>query len=139
MVGLLRVPEGSDDGQRVSAAVEFLTGQFTDVERGFAQIDRRFSEVGSRFEEIDRRFTALERRSEEQFREILGHFDELYRRLGRLESEYFAIVQTLRRIETLVGSEQAQRAVLQQSVVELRRQIADLQVRLDAVEDRLQG
>jgi chromosome segregation ATPase len=112
--------------------VEYLTPQF-------AEIDRRFAEIDHRFGEIDRRFTALERRSEEQFREVLGHFDELYRRLERLESEYFAIVQTLRRIETLVGSERAQREALGQSVVELRRQIADLQARLDAVEARLQG
>jgi chromosome segregation ATPase len=95
--------------------------------------------VDGRFTGIEARLAAIERRSEEQFREILGHFDELYRRLGRLESEYFAIVQTLRRIEALVGSEQARRAVLEQGVVELRRQIADLQTRLDAVEARLQG
>jgi predicted nuclease with TOPRIM domain len=95
--------------------------------------------LGARFAEIDRRFAEIDRRSEEQFREILGHFDELYRRLERLEAEYFAIVQTLRRIETLVASEQAQRAVLEQSVDQLRRQIADLQARLDAVEARLQS
>jgi chromosome segregation ATPase len=93
----------------------------------------------AQFTEIDRRFTALERRSEEQFREILGHFDELYRRLERLEAEYFAIVQALRRIETLVGSEQAQREAIGQSVDQLRRQIANLQARLDAVEARLQN
>jgi chromosome segregation ATPase len=112
--------------------VEFLSTQF-------AELDRRFAEVDNRFAEVDRRFTAQERRSEEQFREILGHFDELYRRLERLEAEYFAIVQTLRRIETLVGSEQAQREAIGQSVDQLRRQIADLQTRLDAVEARLQG
>ncbi len=94
--------------------------------------------LGTQFAEIDQRFTALERRSEEQFREILGHFDELYRRLERLEAEYFAIVQTLRRVETLAGSEQAQREAIGQSVDQLRRQIADLQARLDAVEARLQ-
>jgi chromosome segregation ATPase len=112
--------------------VDFLTTQF-------AEVDRRFAAVGSRFDEMDRRFASMERRSEEQFREILGHFDELYRRLERLESEYFAIVQTLRRIETLVGSERAQREAIGQSVDQLRRQIADLQARLDAVEARLQG
>jgi predicted nuclease with TOPRIM domain len=85
------------------------------------------------------RFAAFERRSEEHFQEILGHFDELYRRLERLEAEYFAIVQTLRRIETVSGSEQAQRAALERSVAELRRHIADLQGRLDAVEARLRG
>ena len=117
--------------------VEFLGTQFTEIDRRFTEIDRRFAEVGSRFDEMDRRWT-LER-SEEQFREILGHFDELYRRLERLEAEYFAIVQTLRRIETLAGSERAQREAIGQSVEQLRRQIADLQARLDAVEARLQG
>jgi chromosome segregation ATPase len=112
--------------------VEFLSTQFT-------EIDRRFTEVGHRFTALEGRFTEFERRSEEQFREILGHFDELYRRLERLEAEYFAIVQALRRLETLVGSEQAQREALGQSVEQLRRQIADLQARLDAVEARLQG
>jgi chromosome segregation ATPase len=105
--------------------VEFLGARFAEVERRFTDVDRLFSDI--------------DRRSEERFREILGHFDELYRRLERLEAEYFAIVQALRRIETLVGSEQAQREALGQSVDQLRRQIADLQARLDAVEARLQG
>ena len=111
--------------------IEFLGARF-------AEIDRRFPVIDDRFTTIDRRLTEMSRRSEEQFREILGHFDELYRRLERLEAEYFAIVQALRRIETLVASEQAQREALGQSVDELRRQIADLQARLDAVEARLE-
>ena len=126
--------------------VEFLGGQFAQIEARFEQVDGRFAEIDRRFGEVDRRFTELDRRietldtrQEERFREILGHFSELYRRLERLEAEYFAIVQTLRRIETLVGSEQAQREVLGQSVDQLRRLVADLQVRLDAVEARLQG
>ena len=133
--------------------VEFLSARFAEIDRRFTDIDHRFmeiggqfteigsrfTEIGSRFTETDRRIDRLAVRQEEQFREILAHFDELYRRLERLESEYFAIVQTLRRIETLIGSEQAQREVLGQSVDYLRRQIADLQARLDAVEARLQG
>jgi chromosome segregation ATPase len=99
----------------------------------------RFAEVDRRFAEVDRRIDGLAVRQEEGFREILGHFDELYRRLERLEAEYFAIVQSLRRIETLIGSEQAQRAVLEQSVAELRGQVAGLQARLDAVEARLRA
>ncbi|HEY7139614.1 MAG TPA: hypothetical protein VIE44_05935 [Methylomirabilota bacterium] len=102
-------------------------------------LSARFAEIDRRFTETDRRIDSLAVRQEEQFREILTHFDELYRRLERLEAEYFAIVQTLRRIETLVGSERAQREALGQSVDQLRRQIADLQTRLDAVEARLQG
>jgi len=93
--------------------------------------------LGTQFAEVDRRFSEVDRRAEERFRETLGHFDALYRRLERLEAEYFAIVQTLRRIETLLGTEQAQRAVLERSVTELRSQIVELQARLDAVEARL--
>jgi chromosome segregation ATPase len=119
--------------------VEFLTRQFAEIDRRFSAMDHRFIEVGHRFTALEDRFRESERRSGEQFREILGHFDELYRRLERLEAEYFAIVQTLRRIETLVGSEQAQREALGQSVDQLRRQIAELQARLDAVEARLRG
>lgn len=110
--------------------VEFLSGQFTEIERRFSEIDRRFTEV-------DRRVDSLAARQEEQFREILAHFDELYRRLERLEAEYFAIVQTLRRIETLVAGERVQREALAQSVEQLRSLIVELQARLDAVEARL--
>ena len=37
--------------------------------------------LSTQFAEIDRRFVEIDRRAEERFREILGHFDELYRRL----------------------------------------------------------
>jgi predicted nuclease with TOPRIM domain len=93
--------------------------------------------LGTQFAEVDRRFSEVDRRAEERFRETLGHFDALYRRLERLEAEYFAIVQTLRRIETLVAGERVQRETLGQSVEQLRQQIAELQARLDAVEARL--
>jgi archaellum component FlaC len=140
--------------------VEFLSGQFTQIDARFDQIDARFDqmdarldrmdarfagidrsfgEVDRRFADVDRRIEALETRQEERFREILGHFGELYRRLERLEAEYFAIVQTLRRIETLVAGERVQRETLAQSVDDLRRQVAELQSRIDAVEARLQG
>jgi chromosome segregation ATPase len=119
--------------------VEFLGERFAEVDGRFAEIDRRFSEIDRRFGDIDHRLAEADRRRDEQFREVLAHFDELYRRLERLESEYFAIVQTLRRIEALVGSERAHREALAQSVDQLRRQLADLQARLDAVEARLRG
>ena len=110
--------------------------QWTRFDR-IAEIDGRFVEVDRRFAEIDRRLDTLETREEQRFRELLGHFDELYRRLERLEAEYFAIVQTLRRIETLVAGERVQRETLGQSVEQLRSQIAELQARLEAVEARL--
>lgn len=61
--------------------VEFLGQRFAEIDLRFAQVDRRFGEVDRRFGEIDQRLTTLEERSEQQFREILGHFDQLYRGL----------------------------------------------------------
>ena len=40
--------------------------------------------LGPRFEAIDRRFEAIDRRFDELRAEILGHFDETYRRLEHL-------------------------------------------------------
>jgi len=39
------------------------------------------------FTEIDRRFDQIEGQIADLRRELLGHFDELYRRLERLEQE----------------------------------------------------
>jgi predicted nucleic acid-binding Zn-ribbon protein len=68
---------------------------------------------------------------------MLGHFDELYRRLERLEQEYQAITQGLRRIEALLVDEVTRREILERGVHELRRQVADLQARIDEIERRI--
>ena len=87
--------------------------------------------LGRQFEAIDRRFDAVDERFREMRGEMLGHFDELYRRLERLEQEYQLIVHALRRIE---GSQED----LERNVAELREQVALIQVRLDALEQRIQ-
>jgi hypothetical protein len=43
--------------------------------------------LGRQFTEIDRRFDQVNGQIAELRREMLGHFDELYRRLERLEQE----------------------------------------------------
>jgi len=130
--------------------VDFLGRQFAEVDRRFEAMDQRFDVMDQRFEAVDRRFGVLDQRFEvltthvdgrlrELQADILGHFDELYRRLERLEAEYFAIVQTLRRIETLVADEQVQRRVLTESVTRLRADLTVLQARVDGLEERLRG
>jgi hypothetical protein len=47
-------------------------------------LGRQFTEIDHRFDEVDLRFTELRQ-------EMLGHFDEIYRRFERLEHEYHAI------------------------------------------------
>ena len=79
--------------------VAFLTQQFTGVDHRFIEIDRRFTGVDHRFIEMGRRFAEADRRADETRQEMLDHCDEVYRRFDRLEQEYQAITQALRRIE----------------------------------------
>lgn len=53
----------------------------------------------NRFVGIDRRFDGLREEMNSRFRETHGHFDEVSRRLERLDQEYQAIAEGLRRIE----------------------------------------
>ena len=95
--------------------------------------------LGRQFEAIDRRFEGLEQRVDAGFREVLGHFDELYRRLERLEQEYQLIVYALRRIEGLLADERGRREILERGVAELREQVALLKARLDDLDHRIRG
>jgi chromosome segregation ATPase len=145
--------------------IEFLGGQFsaidqrfTGIDERFTVIDQRFAAIDQRFAAFDQRFTALDQRfaaidhrfaaldgrfdalevAQTAFRgEVLGHFDELYRRLDRLDQEYLAITQTLRRIEGLLADEQTRREVLERTVTELKERVALLQARIDDIERRL--
>lgn len=119
--------------------IEFLGQQFTRIEGRFEQIDQRFVVVDRRFVQLDERFDALERRVDEGFRDVTGHFEEIYRRLDRLEQEYYAVLQALRRIEHLLGDERSRREVLERSVGQLRHELAMLQARIDDLEQRLRS
>jgi chromosome segregation ATPase len=101
--------------------VEFLTRQFTVIDQRFAAIDRRFDA------------------QDERFREILGHLEAIYGRLERLEQEYRAIVEGLRRIETLLTDERGRREILERGLAELKERVALLQARIDELERRLQS
>jgi chromosome segregation ATPase len=112
--------------------VEFLSRQFEAIDRRFDGVDRRFDANDRRFEAIDQRFDELRG-------EILGHFDEIYRRLERLEQEYQAITQTLRRIEALLADERARREILERDLATLRENVAVLNARIEDIERRLRS
>ena len=105
----------------------------------FETIDRRFDTIDRRFDAFDRRFEAFDRRIDELRGEILGHFDELYRRLERLEHEYQAIIQTLRRIEALMADERARREILERDLATLRANVDVLNARIEDIERRLRS
>jgi chromosome segregation ATPase len=99
----------------------------------------RFTAVDQRFTAIDGRFDALERQVAGLRQEMLGHFDEGYRRLERLEQEYHAITQALRRIEAAAAGERGRREILERDLAELKQQVAALQSRINEVEQRLES
>ena len=107
--------------------VEFLGRQFADVGRQFADVDRRLAGM-------DLRFTQM---IAELRQEMLGHFDAIYRRFERLENEYQAIVQALRRIEARLADETGRREILERDLAELKQRVGELQSRIDDIEQRL--
>ncbi|MBI3030870.1 MAG: hypothetical protein HYY64_15300 [Candidatus Rokubacteria bacterium] len=124
--------------------VEFLGRRFTEIDGRLDQIDGRLDQidgrsvqVAGRFDQIDGRFDQVDSQIAELRREMLGHFDEIYRRLDRLEQEYHAITQALRRIEARLADETGRREILARDLAELKQQVAALQSRIEDVEQRL--
>jgi chromosome segregation ATPase len=93
--------------------------------------------LGRQFTSIDRRFDALDRQFPELRHEMLGHFDDIYRRFERLEQEYQAITQALRRIESGLADEQGRREVLLRDLADLKQHVEALQSRIEEIEQRL--
>ena len=117
--------------------VEFLGRQFTAIDQRFTAIDQRFAAIDGRFAAIDGRFDVVDRSIAELRGEMLGHFDEIYRRLERLEQEYHAITQALRRREAGVAGERGRREILERDLAELKEQVSVLQSRIEEIEARL--
>src|SRR6266478_5285169 len=119
--------------------VLFLGERFETIDRRFETIDRRFDIIDRRFDTIDRHFDTIDRRFDELRAELLGHFDEIYRRLERLEQEYHAITQALRRIEALLADERVRRDILERDLATLRENVALLNARIEDIERRLRS
>ena len=71
-------------------------------------IGRRFDTIADRVDRVDRRFDALHAHIDARFREVSGHFDEIYRR-----------------------------DALDRDLTELRRSVGDLESRVDQIQRRL--
>ena len=93
--------------------------------------------LGPQFNRIDRRFETIDGHLGELRRDVLGHFDELYRRLERLEQEYQAITQALRRIESALADELGRREILERDLAALKLQLTALQSRIEVIEQQL--
>lgn len=118
---------------------ETIDRRIDTLDQRFDSIDPRFESVGQRFETMDRRFGTIDRRFDELRAELLGHFDEIYRRLERLEQESHAISQALRRIEALLVDERVRREILERDLAALRDNVAVLNARIEDIERRLRS
>ncbi len=125
--------------ETIDRRFETIDRRFDIIDRRFDTIDQRFEIVGQRFETIDRHFDTIDRRFDELRAELLGHFDEIYRRLERLEQEYHAITQALRRIEAMLADERVRRDILERDLATLRENVAVLNARIEDIERRLRS
>ncbi len=112
--------------------VAFLGQRFDAIDRRFEAVDRQFVEVRQELSGFRVEFAAFRA-------EALGHFDAVYRRLERLEQEYQATTQGLRRIEAMLADERGRREILERDLATLRENVAVLRARIDEVERRLRS
>ncbi|MDP2700446.1 MAG: hypothetical protein Q8P98_00080 [Candidatus Rokubacteria bacterium] len=102
-----------------------------------AEYEQLVEFLGRQFTEIDHQFGAVDLRLTELRQEMLGHFDAMYHRFERLEQEYYAITQALRRIEAGLADERGRREILERALAELKQHMAALQSRIEEIEQRL--
>ena len=71
-----------------------IDGRLEQHDAHFDQIDRHLIGIDARLEQHDACFERIEKKLEEhdeKFRDIFTHFDQVYQRFDRLETEYYAI------------------------------------------------
>ena len=111
-------------------------------------IEPRFDRIESYIQnQIEPRFDKIDRKLEEhdkKFNDLLNHFDQIYHRLDRLETEYFTITSGLQRVEKqLVGIEEKLdkeigiRERLEREVSDLKQRVVVLQGKIEEIEIRL--
>lgn len=102
-----------------------------------AFLGQRFDAIGHEFLAVRQGISEFRIEVAERFRDVYGHFDEVYRRIERLDQEYYAITQALGRIEAILESEQARRVALERDLADLRQRVTGLENRVDQIQRRL--
>ena len=97
------------------------------------QIEPRFDKIDKKLEEHDKKFA-----------DLLAHFDQIYTRLDRLETEYYTITAGLQRledhmarIEGKLDKEIGIREQLEKEVSDLKQRVIALQARIEEIENHL--
>jgi len=120
-----------EDSSKASLTKKDLSDTFNEF---FGKvIEPRFDKIDKKLEENDRKFN-----------DLLNHFDQIYHRLDRLETEYFTITAGLQRVEKqLVGIEEKLdkeidiRELLEGEISDLKQRVVVLQRKIEEIEIRL--
>ena len=111
-------------------------------------IEPRFDRIESYIQNhIEPRFDKIDKELEDhgkKFNDLLNHFDQIYNRLDRLETEYFTITAGLQRIEKQLiavegklDKEISLRERLEKEVLDLKQRVVFLQRQIEEIEIRL--
>jgi chromosome segregation ATPase len=140
--------------ERIDGRFERIDGQLERIDGRFESIDGRFGSIDGQFERIRDQMVRMEqdlrgeiggsearlRAEVDAFRrDVDAHFDALYQRLDRLETEYQMIMVALRRLESAAVRDRQERQALQAEVADLRARVNALGERLAELESRLSG
>ncbi len=114
-------------------------------------------QIGPRFDQIETyiqkqivpRFDNIDKKLEEhdkKFNDLSSHFDQIYNRLDRLETEYFTVIAGLQgvekqllSIEEKLDKEIAIRERLEKEVSDLKQRVVVLQRKIEEIEIRLKS
>ncbi len=91
---------------------------------------------------LEPRFDRIENRLNEhdqKFKDILLHFDQIYQRLERLETEYYAIKAGIDRIENRLDAMNNRLDAVENRLDAVENRLDKVENRLDKVEHRLDG
>ena len=131
-----------------------INGRFAAMDSQFATIHeamrRESAAINTRFDRLEtavdriavevvalnRRIDHLEAYFERKFDDLTMHFDDVHRRIERLEQEQLAMSEALRRTNRSGDEEQARREDLARRVAELEREIAVLRGRVAMLEQQ---
>jgi chromosome segregation ATPase len=83
---------------------------------------------------------------DQKLKDLLDHFDRIYARLDRLETEYFSINAAIDRLEGIVGkidkkldAELSLRERLEKEILDLKQRVSVIQDRIEDLEKRLKS
>jgi len=100
------------------------------IERRLDALDQQFVVMAHRFDTLDRRLDRLEARMDSRFAEVVEQMEGLYGSYQRLEQEYQATREALRRNDR-------EHETHNRRLVAVEGEITDLRLRVDALERRL--